>query len=131
MQNRMALYQRVSRVRMDSGLTPRSPLGAQHVARSPERVEQPPLALAVDLAPEVADVDVDDVALGVEVEAPDVLGDHRPRQHAPHVAEEVLEERVLASGQDDAPLAAGDGAGGGVQGEVAQLEDGRALPAAA
>jgi len=71
---------------------------------------------------EVAHVDVDDVALGVEVETPDVLGDHRPAQHAPGVAQEVLEERVLPRRELDATPAARHRACRGIEGEVVEAE---------
>ena len=125
MPSRMALYQSVK-----PGPDPHRPaslLGGELVAGAPQRVQEPPVALAVDLAPEIADVDVDDIALGVEVQAPDVLRDHGPRQHAAGIAEEVLEQRVLARGEGDAPAAPRDLSGGGVEVEVDELERRRAL----
>ena len=63
------MYQRVSRVQ-DGAQPGRQPHGSDRNTQPAPRhgVEQPPLAGAVDLAPEVADVDVHDIALGVEVE---------------------------------------------------------------
>src|SRR5262249_19450424 len=130
MPSRMALYQSVRRVRIENGCTRRSGLQAQHVSRASNRVKQPALALAVDLAAEVADVHVDDVALRVEVEPPHVLGDHGPRQHAVDIAEEVLEQRVLARGERDAARATGGGARGGIEREIVELDNRRALACA-
>src|SRR5579885_876812 len=112
-------YQIVSRTRMETALViaflvpsptaapsgPRSVLGPQDVAAAPDRVDQLALPPLVDLVPQVADVDVDDVREGVEIQVPDVLGDHGAGEHAARVAQEVLQQRVLLRGQLD-PLAA-------------------------
>src|SRR5262245_48623519 len=95
-----------------------SRLGAQRVADATNRLEQTRLSLRIDLPPQVADVDVDDVALRVEVHAPHVLGDHGAAQDASGVAHEVLEQGMLARGQGDAAASPADRAGGRVQGEI-------------
>src|SRR5262245_31309155 len=129
-------YQSVSRARIESGLTTRlssraSRLVLEHVADPAHRVQEPPLALPLDAAAEISDVDVDHVALRIEVEPPDVLGQHGPRQHAAGVAQEVLEQRVLARRQLDAAGPAPHLAGAGVEREVGQPEDRRGRAASA
>src|SRR2546430_1253262 len=79
---------------------------------------------------EIADVDVDHVALGVEVEPPDMLGQHGPGEHAAGVAQEVLEQRVLAGRQLDPSAATPDFASARVESEVGQPEHGRGSAAA-
>src|SRR4029453_1472751 len=51
------------------GEPPRPPV-LQHIAGAPDGVQERRVTVAVDLAPEVADVHVDDVALRVELETP-------------------------------------------------------------
>src|SRR3982751_6303932 len=53
----------------------------------------------IDLVPQVLDVHVDDVAREIEREIPDVLGDHRARQHHAGPPHQVLEQRVLLRGE--------------------------------
>src|SRR5262249_18021231 len=130
MARRIPLYQRVSRVRIDSGRST-SALGGHAVAGAPHGVDQPALALPVDLAPEIAHADVDDVALRIEVEAPHVLGDHRAGEDAADVPEKVVEQGVLAGGEADAPAAPGDLPGGGVEREIGEAERGSGLDGAA
>src|SRR5262249_1873545 len=60
-----------------------------------------------------------------------VLRDHGAREHAPGVAEEVLEQRVLPRGEGDAPTAPRDLPRGGVQAEVEEPQGGRPLAGAA
>src|SRR5256714_15152771 len=100
----------------------------QDVPGAADRVEQPPVPGTVDLAAQVADVYVHDVALGVEVQPPHVLGEQRTREDASGIAQEIFEERVLAGGELDAPAAARHLARGGVEREVGQFQD--RLPAA-
>src|SRR5262245_28398074 len=129
MARRMALYQSVRRVRTDSGRSQRprgsgrSGLVAENVAGSPDGVDQPALPRPVDLAAEVADVDVDHARLGVEAESPDVLGQHGARLDAPGVTHEVLEQRVLPHGELDLPVPAGHLASGRIEGQVDDLQE--------
>src|SRR5712692_11816415 len=69
--------------------------------------------------------------LGVEVEPPDLLGEHGPREHPARAAHEVLEQRVLARGQAHAPCPAAHLASGRIKRQVAHAEHrARALPTA-
>src|SRR5690606_29526223 len=78
---------------------------AQDVTHAANRVDQAPLALLLQLTPEVAHVDVDDVA------APRVLGPHllldlEAVEHLAGVAGEQLEQLELLGRQlDAAPVA--------------------------
>src|SRR5262245_54969756 len=103
MASRSAPYQSVRRVRIDSGRRQRRPgagrpgagssgLAAEDVAGPSQSVDESPLSRAVDLATEVADVDIDHVGPGVEAEAPDVLGERGARLDAARMAHEALEE---------------------------------------
>src|SRR5215475_10259472 len=101
MASRSALYQSVRRVRTERGRNqPPRTVGrsgpiAENVARCSDGVDQPPISGPVDLPAKVADVNVDDVRLGIEAEAPHVLGQHRAGLDASDVPHEELEERVL------------------------------------
>src|SRR5215471_4073406 len=114
-------YQSVSRARIESG--PISGLVLQDVAGSADRVEELLLLRPVDLAAQIADVHVDDVALGVEVEPPHVLDQHRPREDAAGVAHEVLEQRPLARGQLDPAAGPLHLARGRIERQVGQPQD--------
>src|SRR5262245_64312447 len=109
MASRSALYQSVRRVLTDSGriqrrrAVGRSGSVAENVACSSDGVDQPPLPRPVDLATEVADVDVHHVRLGVEVESTIVLRPHRPGLDATDVAHEELEQREFPERELDLP----------------------------
>src|SRR5947207_10987961 len=130
MARRAPVYQIVSRERIDSGLTALSSSRAsrlvpEHVPDAAHGVQEPALSLLFDPTAEIADIDVDHVALGVEVEPPDMLGQHGPGEHAAGVAQEVLEQRVLAGRQLDPPATTPDFASARVESEVGQPEHGR------
>src|SRR6195952_1846417 len=97
---------------------PRSGVGAQDVPDPAHRVDEARLALGLGLAPQVADVDLEGVAGGREVVAPDLLEDAGARQDPARVRDEQLEQRELGAGERDRPFAAADVAGDGVQGQV-------------
>src|SRR5688572_30312982 len=73
------------------------PSTAQAVAHPAHGLDQLVLGVA-ELAPEVADVDLD-VVLVVERVAPDLIQDEAPREHAAGVAEEEQEQVELLDGQ--------------------------------
>src|SRR5438034_3992545 len=130
MARRAPVYQIVSLARIDSGLTALSSSRAsrlvlEHVPDAAHGVQEPPLSLFFDPPAEIADVDVDHVALGVEVEPPDMLGQHGPGEHAAGFAQEVLEQRVLAGRQFDPPATTPDFASARVESKVGQPEHGR------
>src|SRR5262245_7782139 len=76
---------------------------AEPVAGAADGAEQARLAVVLELAAQVADVDVDHVRRRDEVVAPDVLGDLGPAEDAVGVAQEVLQDRVLLAGHLDQP----------------------------
>src|SRR5579883_2061325 len=50
----------------------------------------------VDLLPEAADMDVDDVGLRIEMIVPDIFEQHRPRHHLTGAAHKEFEQAKLA-----------------------------------
>src|SRR6478672_480109 len=55
--------------------------------------------LAVDLATQAPDIDVDDVGRGIEMQVPHVLQQHRTRHDVPLVAHEIFEQLEFARQQ--------------------------------
>ena len=88
--------------------------------------DQPRLAAGVDLAPEIADVDVDDVGLRQKFVVPDVLEQHRASDDLVGPAHEVFEQLELAWQEIDAPVAAPDRALDEIHFEWAGAQAGRA-----
>ena len=54
-------------------------LGLQHIAATPDRMDQLFRSTSVDFVPQVVDIDVDDIRKRVEVLIPHVLGNHGSR----------------------------------------------------
>src|SRR5581483_2226075 len=104
-----------------------SPSLPQAVAGTPHGLDRPNAEGPVDLLPEVAHVDVDDVRVSFVGEVPDVVQDLRSREHGSRVPHEVLEERVLLCGEVDRGVAPLDDPGGGIEGKVAHPKDGGTL----
>ena len=78
----------------------------------------------LDLASELADVDVEVVLVGAFLAAPDALEEHAVGEDAVGVHDEGLEELVLGGGEVDGLAGASDLAALEVDGEVAGAEDG-------
>src|SRR5262249_37133557 len=76
----------------------------------------------IDLAPEIADVDIDDIGITKEVKVPDVLGNLRAGEHVPGMAHEIFQEGELPRAQFDQAPAAADLALGGVHSEVPEVQ---------
>src|SRR5215470_2741395 len=70
------------------------------VADAADRVDQPRLAV-VELAPQIADVGLDDVAVPVEAVVPHVVEDLRLAQHPPGVDHQVTQQLELVRRQGD------------------------------
>src|SRR6185295_3840902 len=83
-------------------------LGGQHVARAANRVQQRPFEAVLELAPQSADVDVNDVGAGVEMIVPHLLEEHGAGDDAAFVAGEIFEQQIFARLQFDLPAAAPD-----------------------
>src|SRR5579884_4297491 len=98
---RRAVCQRVSRRRMDT-----SRLLAQDVARAAHGVDQARLPGRLQLLPQVADVDLDDLRLALEVVAPDPLIDAVAGEDLPRVLQEEAQQLVLGRRQGDGAAAA-------------------------
>ena len=81
----------------------------------------------VDLAAEVADVDLDDVVGAGVVGVPDVLEDLALALHLARASHQVVQEGVLPGGQLDLPATAGDSPRGGVEREAADGQGDRSL----
>src|SRR5262249_9414211 len=88
-------------------------------------VDELPLSTAVDLVPEIIHVDVDHVCEGIEVEIPDVFGDHRTCQHTPRVAHEIFQKRILLARELNALSSSGDFACCRGQYQVTDLKESR------
>src|SRR5262249_30888021 len=87
--------------------------------------------LTVDLSADAPDIHVDDVGRGVEVQIPYMLQQHRARNDAAVIANEVLATVTLGRRQLDFPAPAGRRSRYEVELEVADaehrfLDDGRA-----
>src|SRR5579871_4694938 len=75
--------------------------------------------LAVDLAADPSDVDIDDVGGRVKMQIPYMLKQHRPRHHVAFVANEIFEHLEFPRQQVDAATAAARGARYQVEREIA------------
>src|SRR4029079_5193527 len=86
----------------------------------------------IELAPQVADVEVDDVAVSLEVVAPDAVEDLGQAQDAARVLEEQAQEAVLGLGEVDEDAGPADLVGLVVELDVGETErrlvDRRARP---
>src|SRR5205085_12241462 len=76
---------------------------AEPVARAAHRVQDRPLEPLLQLAPQAADMDVDDVGPRIEMIVPHLLEQHRPGHHPPLVAGEIFEQPVFPRLQIDLP----------------------------
>src|SRR5262249_29655847 len=65
--------------------------------------------LAVDLAADTSDIDVDDVGVWVKMQIPYMLQQHRPRHHVTFVADQILENLKFPRQQVDVAAAAATG----------------------
>src|SRR4051812_38365510 len=89
-------------------------LGLQHVPAASNGMDQLTRSAAVDLVPQVVDVDVYDVGEGIEVMIPDVFGNHGPREDPPRMTHEVFQQGIFLQGQVDALPPSRDFSSGGV-----------------
>src|SRR5260221_7669159 len=76
-------------------------LVSQPVAVAAQRLDHRGCAALVELAPQVADIDVDDVGLAVELPAPHPLGDLRSAKRLSGVAQQIFKHGELARRQHD------------------------------
>src|SRR6266478_3687935 len=83
-----------------------SSICVQHETCSADVYNQRAAAAHVDLLPQIADVDVDDIGLQREMVLPHILEQHRPRDHLAGMTQEVFEKLELARQQIDFGVAA-------------------------
>src|ERR1044072_8739821 len=114
-----ARYQTVSAVRTLSRRLRTMNLVAQSVAIAAQRLDDGRRAVAVELAPQGADIDVDDIALAVELPAPHALGYLRAAQRLAGMAQKKLEHGVLARRERDRLRAARHRPGAEIHRDVA------------
>src|SRR5579871_2045695 len=81
----------VMRVRMES----RRILVSQAESDAPDRMDQRGRVSLVDLATQVADIDVEHIVVAFEIVLPDMLQDHGAGHHLARMAQQVLQQRVL------------------------------------
>ena len=80
----------------------------QPIARSAYRLDQRLETRSIEFAPQVTDVDVDDVAPGVEAVFPYLIENPRPAEDMGRIAHEELEQCPFPGGELD-PLAGAPG----------------------
>src|SRR6476620_245639 len=88
------------------------------------RVDQRIGLLAVDLATDAPDIDVDDICGGIEVKIPDVLQQHGPGYDAAFVANQILEKLELAGKKNNVLATPAGGPRHQVECEIADTQDG-------
>src|SRR5262249_61344998 len=98
-----------------------------------DRVDERVGLLAVDLAADASNIDVDDVGRGVKMQIPYVLQQHRPRHDLTGVADEIFEHLELARQELDLLAAAAHRAGDEIELEIVDpqhrlLDHGGAAP---
>src|SRR4051812_37902777 len=82
----------------------------EHVTGTANGMQERLLEPVVELAPQAADVDVDDVGARIEMIVPDLLEKHGTGHHPPFVAGEIFEQEIFARFQFDLPTIALDAA---------------------
>src|ERR1039457_1241721 len=92
-----------------------------HVADAAHGLDELLRVAVVDLAAQVADVDVDDVGEAVVIHIPDVLDDHGAAEGAALVAHHVFEDAKFLRGEVDGFGAADNLAADAIQGEFVHL----------
>src|ERR1051325_10713208 len=70
--------------------------GGEHVARASDGMEKRLVEAVLELAPQAADVDVDDVGARVEVIVPHLLQQHGAGHDAAFVPREIFEQQIFA-----------------------------------
>src|SRR4051794_23377682 len=115
-----------SRHRIGSRRTAAPPLSTEHVPRAADGVQEPRLALRLELAAQVRHEHLDRVRRRERVVAPDLLEQALARNDDALVAHQELEQLELALGQLDPALAARDLMRVGVELEVGADQGGRA-----
>src|SRR5256885_10701595 len=87
------------------------------------RVDQRIGLLAVDLAADAPDIDVDDIGRGIEMKIPDVLQQHCPGYDAALVANQILQKLKLSRKKKNFLAASAGGPRHQVDREIADAQD--------
>src|SRR2546423_4764742 len=77
------------------------------IACATHRMDELHLERIVDLPPQVANIDIDDVRLVVDLVVPDMIGDQRAGEDMVRRSHQAFQDRILFGGQVDqlaAPL---------------------------
>src|SRR5712671_3050710 len=88
------------------------------------RVDQRIGLLAVDLAADAPDIDVDDIGRGIEMKIPDVLQQHCPGYDAAFVAHQILQKLEFPRKKKNVLAASAGGPRHQVDREVADTQEG-------
>src|SRR5580692_129538 len=99
-----------------------SSIRIQHEARAAYIHDQRGRTLCVDLFPQIADVDIDDVGLEREMILPDLLQQHGPRDDPSGMAQEILQQAKFARQQIDPGAAAMDSLFDQIHFEIADVQ---------
>src|SRR6476661_488919 len=118
---------RVVRTRTPARRCPLATIGLESVAHAALGLDRVPAERLVDLASNVADVDLDDVVVTVVVGVPDVLQDVGLAHHLAGVPHQVLQQPVLPRRELDRRVAAVNAASTRVEPEVSGGQDDRPL----
>src|SRR5712692_9515219 len=111
-----AVYHRVSLSRSDMALL------LQYIARAAHGVDHSRLTGGLELLPQVAHVDFDDVGFAIEVIPPGLFQDLLAREHPARIAQEQRQQVVLFSRQVDDSVAAARFAAGFIQHQVGEAQ---------
>src|SRR6266536_2456663 len=121
-------YRVTCRGRRSVMVIPSAAFAVESVSHAADGFERVPAERRVELQPEVADVDLDDVRVPVEGGIPDAIQDLHLADGVAAVPHQELEQPVLARGEHDFPAGPPPG---WVEGEVAGRQHHRALRRAA
>ncbi len=86
-------------------------VGVEHIAQPAHGADQLGLMAFVDLAAQMADIDIHDIGQALEGLVPDLLHDHAARQDAPGMQEQIFQQGIFLGAEFDALAVALDLAG--------------------
>src|SRR5262245_474566 len=79
------------------------------IPNATDRVDKWVELSVVHFAADTPNIDVDDVGGGIEVEIPNVLQQHSPRNHPPLIANQILKQLEFSRKQADIPATSASG----------------------
>ena len=86
-------------------------VGIEHIAQAAHGADQLRLMALVDLAAQMADIDIDDVGQALEGLVPDLFHDHAARQDSARMQEQIFQQGIFLGAEFDALAVALDLAG--------------------